>query len=313
MIKSYDALSSTHDDISEYIGWLESTTGGSNIPFVEDETVMQLQECLEERVADAASDMKTGAHRQHEEEYYREMHEVYCRLLGAVALDMAERVYDTSEGDADEVKQAVLGYLLLSKMRMVALDYKYRLKKSRIERSKQWVAHHRKTGFALSMGASALTTSVLFRASENYSSLIDMTPRQGGMWGVMTVLGAMAIRSAFRTGPTRVGSAVSGRFNATLESYRLNKSVKEYQNSGEDLLVALAEESDSLPVQYASRHLESLAGRAGLHSQFYDIEGKESLKPMVDHVLRVTESSMNESYNVKPLGTPWYRRVLSFE
>ena len=60
-VREYDPLTSTHEDISDYIGWLEELADANpNISLTSNDNVMQLQESMERRVADAASDMKIG-------------------------------------------------------------------------------------------------------------------------------------------------------------------------------------------------------------------------------------------------------------
>lgn len=289
--------------LSEQVDLLEQGVGDDQAPLVEDERVLHLQETLQEHVADAASDLMTGIRWRKEQRNYVQTYDVYRRLLGSVALDVAERAF-AEESDSGDAKQAVFGYLQGSKRRMVALDYEKRLEKSQFERSKQWLAHHRKTRAVLPFALSVGTTTALFRASDAYSSIVEMTPTQGGIIGAMTVAGSIAIRSLMRTGPTKAGAALKGQFNASLKTYIVDGPEKRLQRSAPSI--------DELPARYAERHLTLPFGAAAMYLVNCPVKQREDLEPMIDGVLDITEASMHESYGIQPdklWQEPWYRRL----
>jgi hypothetical protein len=302
MVMEHTSRRSSLEGISTQITLLEQSVGRADIPLIEDEEVGKLQATTREHVADAASNLMTGLRHRSEQRDYLTTYEVYERLLGAVALDAANRVYDET-GDSGEVKREVFDYLKDSKRSMVALDYEKRLEKSHLERSKQWLAHHRKTRAVLPFAISVGTTSALFRASDAYSSVLDLTPTQGGLLGAMTLIGAAAIRSALRTGPTKAAAALKTQFNTSLETYTLKGAAS---RSNEPLAL------DDLPEQYAEQHLTLPFGAAAMYLVDYELKDEAGLRPMVDGLLNITEASMQESYGIKPEKVwqdPWYKRL----
>lgn len=291
------------EGISAQIALLERSVGSAEVPFIDDAEVGALQVATQEHVADAASNLMTGIRWRREKRDYLTTYEVYRRLLGVVALDIADRTYNSS-GDTGAVKMDVFDYLKASKRSMVALDYEKRLEKSQLERSKQWLAHHRKTRAVLPFALSAGTTTALFRASDAYSSVIDLTPTQGGWLGAMTLVGSLAIRSMLRSGPTKAAAALKTQFNTSLETYTLRGA----DAKRDDRLRVL----DDLPERYAEQHLTLPFGAAAMYLVDYELKNEAGLRPMVDGMLDITEASMHQSYGINPdkvWREPWYRRL----
>lgn len=145
MISRHSSPEAPTRDLTAELQLLQQSIGGET-PLSEDADVILLQNEMQHQVSDAAAELMTGFHKRSEQIRYMETYDSYRQLLGIVATDIANRVYETDD-DTGGVKQAIFGYLQQSKRQMVALDYQKRLDKSRIERSKQWLAHHRKTRF----------------------------------------------------------------------------------------------------------------------------------------------------------------------
>ncbi len=261
-----------------------------------DEDVIQLQQEVRHYVAESAANLMTGMHKKSEQYQYMEVYNVYTKLLGHVALDMAHRLYD-EHGDTGAVKRGVLGYVQQSKRQMVTMDYRKRLEMSRTERAKQWLATHKKTRFAGAFAVSGATTSGLFLASDNMAPILDLTRTQAtGAAGIATVVAGLALRSLLRTGPTKAGQALSRQFNSTLETYRLDVAVQEMSEDEESI--------DDLPTRYAERHLMMPFGAAAIYLNSYDltdtINGKSDnqFADMIQGTLRITEQSMIDSYGI---------------
>src|SRR5690606_34838225 len=113
--------------------------GVGKVPFAQHETVIDLQHGMRNRVAYSASELMTGARLHRERLKYLDTYKGYRRLLGAVALDAAYREYD-EHSDMDKVKKSVKRIIKVSDLEMVALDYKKRLSRSPLERTKQKIA-----------------------------------------------------------------------------------------------------------------------------------------------------------------------------
>lgn len=295
------------EDMSARVESLELLVGADQTPMVACPGITELQDKVQHFVADTAADMMTGLRWRQQQKEYVQAYQVYRQLLGSVAVDTARHALD-STGDTGDIKRAVYAYLRSSKQRMVELDYQKRLEKSRVERSKQWLAHHPKSRFVGALAVSASTTSALFAASDEYATLIDLdiSPAKAtGMAGIGALVLANAMRSVLRTGPTKAGAALSRQFNATLSTYELAKRDAQAASIAE------------LPRRYADRHLTIPLGAAAAHLTNYDLtRGPEwivgSLSRMVDETLDITEGSMLETYGIDPqkLETvPWYRRL----
>ena len=303
MTKAHDFLPSL-EEVAYRVDLLEDAIGSGGTPFDQEGVVMELQDHAQQHVAEAAAKLMTGVNWRRERRDYLATYGLYRRVLGSVAVDIAGRVYDGG-GDSGEVKRVVFGYVEDSKKQMVTLDYEKRLEASAFERSKQWLAHHRKTRAVLPLALSAATTTALFRAGEASSSLFEITPAQGGMMGVMTLIGSMAIKSAFRNGPRQVGTALKDQFNAHIKTYSLDESTQR-QDRYESLGL------DALPEKYAERHLTLPFGAAAIYLVNYDVESRGDIQPMIEGLLDITEASLNESYGIDPekvLRESWLQRL----
>lgn len=304
MATNFD-LSSSFEDITAQVSLLKESVGVSEVPLVNDENVIELQNTTQYHVACAASELMTGVRWRRERQAYLKTYDVYRQLLGAVALDIAGRSYDQA-GDIGKVKQDVFGYLQDSKQRMVTLDYRRRLEESAFERQKQWLAQHPKERFVLPIALSAITTGALYKAGEASSSFVELTPSQGGLLGMMTVMGALAIRSALRNGPRQAGAVLKNQFNASLRTYMLEGPSTQ---DDEEVSTAL----DDLPEQYAARHLTLPFGAAAIYLVNCEVSGRQGFEPMIEGLLDITEESLHESYgiDVKAGEGPWYKRLPS--
>lgn len=293
-------------DVTAELDMLQQSIGGE-VPLSENGDVILLQDELQNHVSDAAAELMTGLHKRSEQLRYMETYESYRRLLGIVATDVANRVYET-DTDTGSVKQAVFGYLQQSKRQMVALDYEKRLDKSRIERTKQWLAHHRKTRFVGAFAMSGATSSGLFLVGDELTPMLEFSRTQStGIVGV-TTLGLMLVaRSALRSGPSKAGAALSKQFNSSLETYQIDDLPKRRKRSTEETV-------ENLPARYAEKHLTIPFGAAAMYLTSYDAsQTPGQFDEMIDGTLDITERSMTDSYGIKPAKLakpPLYRRIL---
>lgn len=292
-------------DIAGELDALEQSIGGE-LPLSENPDVILLQNELQHNVSDAAAELMTGLHLRSEQLRYMERYETYRRLLGIVALDTANRVHD-ADGDTGSVKQAVFGYLQQSKRQMVAMDYEKRLDKSRVERTKQWLAHHRKTRFVGAFAVSGATSSGLFMVGDKLTPMLEFSTGQStGIVGATTIGLMIAARSLLRSGPTKAGAALSKQFNTSLETYRVDSLPKRKKRT-EDTL-------ENLPAHYAEKHLAIPFGAAAMYLTSYDAsQANGNFEDMVEGTLDITERSMTDTYGIKPAKLakpPLYHRIL---
>ena len=280
---------------------------GGDTPLSESPDVILLQDEIQHQVSDAAAELMTGLHKRSEQIRYMDTYMSYRQLLGIVAVDTANRVYET-EGDTGSVKQAVFGYLQQSKRQMVALDYQKRLEKSRIERSKQWLAHHRRTRFVGAFAVSGATSSGLFMVGDELTPMLEFSTTQStGIVGIATLGLMLAARSAIRSGPTKAGAALSKQFNSTLTTYEIDDLPKRRRRSVEEAI-------ENLPARYAEKHLTIPFGAAAIYLTSYGAtQAPGQFDEMVDGTLDITERSMLDSYGIKPAKLakpPLHRRLL---
>lgn len=278
----------------------------SELPLSEQGDVILLQQELQNDVSDAASDLMTGLHWRKEQVRYMETYGAYRQLLGTVALDTANRAYE-SDRDTGTVKQAVFGYLQQSKRQMVAMDYEKRLEKSRIERSKQWLAHHRKTRFVGTFAVSGMTSSGLFMIGDELTPMLEFSRGQStGIVGITTLGLMIGARSVLRSGPTKAGAALSKQFNTSLETYRIESPPK-HHNKTDDVI-------ENLPARYAEKHLAIPFGAAAIFLASYDAsQTNGNFEDMVNGTMDITERSMTDTYGIKPAKlakAPLYHRIL---
>lgn len=292
-------------DIAGELDMLEQSIGGE-LPLSEQGDVILLQQELQNNVSDAASELMTGFHRRCEQLRYMETYAPYRRLLGIVAVDTANRVYE-QDGDTGSVKQAVFGYLQQSKRQMVAMDYEKRLDMSRIERTKQWLAHHRKTRFMGAFAMSGMTSSGLFMVGDELTPMLEFSRGQStGIVGITTIGLMIGVRSVLRSGPTKAGAALSKQFNTSLTTYQV-EGLPRRKKRTEDTL-------ENLPTHYAEKHLAIPFGAAAMYLTSYDAsQANGNFEDMVEGTLDITERSMIDTYGIKPAKLakpPLYRRIL---
>lgn len=302
------------DETAAQIATLEEHIGVTQTPFLENETVADLQHAMQSRVAYAASELMTGMRMHGERQEYLEAYQVYRRLLGAVALDAARRTYKET-GNVDTVKREVNSYLRTSKHEMVALDYERRLEKSPLERAKQKVAQSDRARFVVPFGLSTgigtaglLATAAFVKTAETPAlSSIDLSPSQRGIATLAAVAIGLATRSALRSGSGRVGAIVRNQANISILTYMLDKL------DGEEGVEA-GEEVEHLIGRYAMRHLEAHSDKLGRSILDYDVKSEEDIAPMVQRALDVSEAATHKSYGVDPKNEwpgPWYLRMPS--
>lgn len=279
-------------------------------PLNELDDVTDLQNDLQHHVADMASELMTGLHKRSQQYEYVNAYRVYRELLGTIAVDIANRTYET-DNDTGSAKRAVQGYLQQSKRQMVALDYQKRLEKSRIERGKQWLAHHRKTRIAGAFAVSGTTTSVLVLASQESEPFLELSSGQSnGLTGLAVIAGMIALRSAIRSGSYKAGSALKNQLNSSVKAYTIENKGKQDPDVEKTL--------SQLPERYAEHHLSIPFGAAAMYLTNYDLtntrngNGPHEFEDMIKGTLDITESSMMDSYGINPDkldSGPWYRRV----
>lgn len=292
------------------IAKLEQYVGVADEPLVENETVQELQNAMQHRVAYAASELMTGMRWHSEREQYLQAYEVYGRLLGAVALDGAYRAYDET-GDIDKTKRSVKGYLKTSKLEMVALDYQKRLQRSPVERAKQDVAQnglvravvpHALTAAGSLVGFAAAASFLRSNEGESLSN-IDFTFTQQGMATAAMVASGLVVRSAVRGASRQAGTLLGNQFNANLLPYLLDTF---------DDKTAEGESSDDLKYlmgRYALRHLKAQLHETSDRILDYVVEDRDDIAPMVADALEVVSRGTHRSYGVNPdkeWPGPWY-------
>lgn len=281
-----------------------------NTPLIQNEDVTRLQDKMQHHVSDTAAELMTGLHKRSEQLEYMRAYESYRHLQGIVAADLAEKMYQ-EHGDTGSAKQAVFGYLQQSKRQMVTLDYQKRLEKSRLERSKQWLAHHRKTRFVGTAAVSGATSSGLFMAGDHMTPMLEFTRTQStGVVGIGALILMLTMRSALRSGPTKAGEALSKQFNSTIKTYHVDRKKIRREEGAQAL--------ENLPVRYAEKHLAIPFGAAAMYLTNYDLSdinadnAPQRLQSMVDGALDITEESMLDSYGINPAKLakkPWYKRL----
>ncbi len=277
-----------HSDLLHRLHEIDVT---GDVVLAEHPEVAAIHDRLQRELAVAATSLMTGFRWKAEKERYVEVYSLYKQLLAAVAINLANHTYET-QGDTGEAKRVVSEYLAGSKRGVVEQDYAMRLQTSRVERGKQWLAHHRKTQLAGQLTASAVTTSALFGASDHFSNLFEESPaRATGVAGVTFFALNALTRSLLRTGPTKAGAALSRQFGATLETYRLASQQVESEDDG------------VLPEHYANKHL--VVPFAALKSYMLDYEldvenGEPNFEGMITDALDISERSMYETYNIDP-------------
>jgi hypothetical protein len=290
--KETDAVFSV-EDIDARLGQIGQLD--DELFLIEQEDVMKLQHELQHHVADVASDLMTGLHKRSEQREYLQAYGAYKHLLGIVAIDLADKTY-AIDGDTGSVKRAVFDYLQESKRQMVAQDYQKRLEKSRLERSKQWLAHHRKTRFVGAFALSGMTSSALFTAGDELTPMIEFSRSQStGIVGITMLASMIAIRSIMRSGPTKAGAALSKQFNSTLKTYEIGSAGRSLE---------LKKVLEDLPGKYAEKHLAIPFGQAAMYLTNFDMsatrnsETVNQFQQMIDGALEITEQSMYESYGI---------------
>lgn len=279
-------------DINERVLALEAYPDMASM-LAESGDLAELQADAQYAVANAASDLMTGFRWKSEQDRFLEAYNVYKRLLGTVALQIADTTYMKTH-DTGDAKRSVVEYLQESKLQMVTLDYEMRLRKSRFERVKQWLAHHSKTQILGSLAVSAATTSALFYGADHFLNDFSVSPKKAaGITGVAFVGFSTLVRSVTRTAPTKVGAALGKQLNASGKSYQLGAA----RRDGEDVV-------EDFPVRYARKHLTQPMGKVGLYMALHKTLDTDDDEPafsdMVGGALDISEQSLIDSYEIRP-------------
>jgi hypothetical protein len=302
------------EEVAAQVDVVEEFVGEGDVPLSSIKAVDSLQSALGFRVAFAASRLMTGMRWHDERHEYLDAYAVYRRLLGAIALDAANRTYDKS-GDYLEVIQGVDAFIRGSKNKIVEDDFRLRLQGSPVERFKQSVAQDPKARFAIPFalttgaGAAGVFATTAFLHSDEAASWasINITPTQSGIVAAATVAGGLIARSAVRSGSKRVGTVLGNQANMSFLTYMLDElDGEENENASREL--------EYLIGRYAVRHLQAHSERLSRALLDCSVKTKDDIPLMVKKALDASEAATHRSYGVDPDNEwpgPWYLRIPS--
>lgn len=280
--------------------------GSGELPLKENTIALETLYSLEDHLSSAASLIMTGMRKRSEQQQFTDASSALRRCYKALLLDSAYRNYDTY-ADSDTIKKDIFSDLQTSEYRIKVLDYEKRLESSRFERSKQWLAYHKKTRFlgltALYGTAVASTTLVATQfVQDSEASLLQINSvlSRGGIAGATAIMTAVALSQLRRNVPRQLGGVLKNQVHTSLESYLLERTEDENGKR-------IAFKSNDLIEKYAERDLAVTLGAVGVKLIGYDLKSKTDIEPMIDDVLDTLEIATLENYGIC-LEEPWYKQ-----
>lgn len=280
-------LYSSIGDIAEQVSLLEASVPNSAILIEDRQVINEMEESLQHHVSFWASELKTGRRGGDEEEGLRESYETYSRLIGVIACDLANGLYEGGT-DTGEIKRQVGNLVIDSHVEVGVLDYEKRLDQD-IEQKKQLAARHALGRLAVAGGVSVVGSTAVLQAIQAVSPMIHISHEQQGVVQVSTaafIVGGFAVRTLMRNGPAQIGVALRSLVNGTYREY-LPPEEK-------------CDTDDDLMEQYAERRLERPLGMMAMELMEYKVEQKEDLVPMIEAALSTLKDAFYESYDMSP-------------